>query len=156
MEWNSNIPRFPPTISATCQVYDVTPIPPDPVENIVITFQQVISEQQIGRTFITLHYTWRAPDFQGEGINGYQVWLNREPAPIIATGGFRQIGQNAMNDELRMVFNESDTNFTLYFQVRVAYLIVYMCVCLYVMYLHACLCRGYIHGFLSTDSSHQC
>jgi hypothetical protein len=74
------------------------------------------------RVFITLRYTWTAPDFQGEGITGYQARLSREPAPesgMLSIGNLHQIGRDAIQDELIATFNESDTNFTLYFQVRI-------------------------------------
>ena len=141
--WNNSLPVVPPAISATCLVYDVTPIPPDPVENIAITFQQVIpqtdnpastSENQqsgsrINRLVITLRYMWSAPDFQGEGITGYQSRLSLEPAPesdMLSTGILHQIGRNAVQDELTATFEDSDTNVTLYFQVRIAW----FCSCL--------------------------
>ena len=138
LSWNNTLPVVPPAISATCLVYDVTPIPPDPVENLAITFQQVIPEiddttsssvnqqhgSRINRLVITLQYTWSAPDFQGEGITGYQSRLSLEPAPengMPSTGILRQIGRNAMQDELTAIFEESDTNVTLYFQVRITW-----------------------------------
>lgn len=130
--WNSRLPRNPPFISASCIVYDVRPVPPDPVKNVRITFQQIIpqtaTDQQGGRIsqfVITLRYTWRRPDFQGEGIAGYQAWLSRDIAPergAIVSDGLQLSGPNAARDELVAVFNESDTNFTLYFQVRIVLL----------------------------------
>jgi hypothetical protein len=135
--WNSSLPVVPPAIFVTCLVYDVTPIPPDPVENVAITFQQVIPQtdhpastsvnqqdgtNRIDRLVITLRYSWSAPDFQGEGITGYQARLSREPAPengMLSMGNLHQIGRDAIQDELIATFNESDTNFTLYFQVRI-------------------------------------
>ena len=132
-EWINSLPTSPPAIAVTCLVYDVTPIPPDPVENVAITFQEVLPQSDnpgsinqqgvsnIERVVITLRYTWRAPDFHGEGIAGYQAWLSKEPAPesgMILMGNVRQIGRNTTRDELVATFDESDTNFTLYFQVR--------------------------------------
>ena len=56
------------------------------------------------------------------------------------TSGLRQIARNATNDELVMGFDESDTNFTLYFQVGVACFYMYIvCVCAYIcewVYVH--------------------
>ena len=166
MEWNSSLPVAPPAIMATCLIYDVTPIPPDPVENIAITFQQVFPQSDnsgsidqqggsnIDRVFITLRYTWRAPDFQGEGITGYQAWLSKEPPPdsgIISMGILRQIGRNATRDELVAIFDESDTNFTLYFQVRIAWFCSSLrCVCVCV-----CVCSC-VFILFPIDSSHQC
>ena len=135
MEWTVDLPMRLPAISATCVVYDVTPIPPDPIENVAITFQQVLPltndpgsvDQPSGRIMIdrlvvTLRYSWSAPNFHGEGITGYQARLSREPAApdegrMRLMEDLRQIGRNAMRDELMATFNESDTNFTLYFQV---------------------------------------
>ena len=78
--------------------------------------------------FITLRYTWTAPEFEGEGITGYKAWLDRMPAPENPTGSLQQIGLTT-SDELRRLFEESDTNFTLYFQVRFAWFLFEMCVC---------------------------
>ena len=132
----------PPFISVDCLTYDVRPIAPDPVENLQITFQQALPQSDrsgsgtIDRIFITLRYTWIAPEFVGEGITGYQAWLAKEPTPergIIAIGNLHQIGPNATSDELRTVFNESDTNFTLYFQVRIYFSrLTYVCMCTHV------------------------
>lgn len=122
------LPRQPPAISASCLVYDVTPIPPDPVKDATITFQQVVLERDhhgIDRTIITLRYTWSAPTFKGEGITGYQAWLSMEPAPVISMSNLREIGRNATRDELVRVFEESDTNFTLYFQVRIVIILLF-------------------------------
>ena len=68
------------------------------------------------RIFITLRYTWTIPEFKGEGITGYEAWLDRAPAPENPTGSLQQIGLTT-SDELRKLFEESDANFTLYFQV---------------------------------------
>ena len=112
----------PPVITVNCLTYDVRPIAPDPVENLEITFQQAIPQSDrpgsgtIDRVFITLRYTWTAPEFVGEGITGYQAWLDEVPGPNDQTGNLQQIGLTT-SDELRRVFEVSDTNFTLYFQV---------------------------------------
>ena len=111
-------------IQHTCLIYDVRPIPPDRVENLTITGQEAIPQsdssdppsETINRVFITLWYTWRAPRFVGEGITGYQAWLGRTPVGD-QTGNLQQIGLTNV-DVLRRVFETSNTNFTLYFQVR--------------------------------------
>ena len=123
LEWRST-PRNPPAIRVTCNTYDVRPIAPDSVENLTITFQRAIPQSdtpndpsgRFDRIFITLRYTWTRPDFQGEGITGYQAWLDRVPGPDDRTGIIHQIGAMT-SDELRRQFDASDTNFTLYFQV---------------------------------------
>ena len=124
----------PPAISALCIVHYVAPIPPDPVKNLVITFQQVLpltndpasvhqqgGRRMIDRLVVTLRYKWSAPDFQGEGISGYQALLSRQPASdegrVRLMGNLRQIGYNVTHDELVAIFDEPDTAFTLYFQV---------------------------------------
>ena len=121
--WRST-PRSPPIIQVHCQTYDVQPIAPDPVENLTITFQQAIPQSdtpndesgRFERIFITLRYTWTPPEFVGEGITGYQAWLDTVPGPDDQTGNIRQIGVMT-SDEWRRLFDASDTNFTLYFQV---------------------------------------
>ena len=123
VQWET-LPRDPPPISLSCQTYDVRPIAPDPVENLIITFQQAVPQSDVpnlsgmfNRIFITLNYTWTAPMFKGEGITGYEAWLNKEPAPENPTGILQQIDRLATSDGLRDLFDESDANFTLYFQV---------------------------------------
>jgi hypothetical protein len=96
------------------------------------------------RVFITLRYTWTAPEFEGEGITGYQAWLDKAPAPENPTGSLQEIGVTT-SDVLRKLFEESNTNFTLYFQVSWVFmnvLAVYvgiLCV-LYNMYVCMCVC----------------
>ena len=136
LEWTVDLPMTPPAISATCVVYDVTPIPPDPVENVVITFQHILpltndlvsvhqqgGRRMIDRLVVILRYTWSAPDFQGEGISGYQALLSRQPASdegsVRLMGNLHQIGYNVTHDELVAIFDEPDTTFTLYFQVGI-------------------------------------
>ena len=124
MEWNTTLPSPPSPIQLTCRTFDTRPIAPDPVENLTITFQQAIPQSDTSdqsgtfdRIFITLRYTWTAPEFVGEGITGYQSWLDTVPGPDDQTGNLQQIGLNTTSDELRRLFEETDTNFTLYFQV---------------------------------------
>ena len=132
MEWNASLPVSPSAIRLTCRTFDTRPIAPDPVENLTITFQQAIPQSdsfgtdplgRIDRVFITLRYTWTPPEFVGEGITGYQAWLDTVPAPDDRTGNLQQIGLTT-SDELRRVFEEMDTNFTLYFQVTTAYKLI--------------------------------
>ena len=113
-----------PTISALCHIDDVGPIPPDPVSDVKITFLQVVPQTngslngQVSRVVVTLRYNWSTPAFQGEGITGYEVWLERRPAPDgQLTQLLHLLGPQATDDELQAMFSESDTNFTLYFQV---------------------------------------
>ena len=119
------MPVNPAIIQKTCQTYDVRPIAPDPVENLTITFKQAFPQSEtldpeggFDRVFITLRYTWTAPEFEGEGITGYEAWLDRQPAPENPTGSLHEIaGRTTTNDVLRTLFEESDANFILYFQV---------------------------------------
>ena len=113
----------------SCDISDVAPIPPDLVENVVITFQQAIPQLdgsmvdatgQFNEVVVTLRYMWSPPEFQGEGISGYQAWLERMSASDDVTQNLHLIGSSATSDELQVTFNESNTNFTLYFQVRIA------------------------------------
>ena len=123
MKWRST-PRDPPNINLMCNTYDVRPIAPDRVENLTITFQRAIPQSdtpndlsgRFDRIFITLRYTWTPPEFVGEGITGYQAWLDRVPGPDDRTGNIHQIGITT-SDVLRTQVDASDTNFTLYFQV---------------------------------------
>ena len=145
MVWNtspSECPRCPNDITLSCQVYDVPPIAPDPVQDLTVTFMQAFPQSDtpsslgsFERIFITLHYTWTAPEFKGEGITGYQAWLERAPAPEKPTGSLQQIGLMTNSDVLRKLFEDSDANFTLYFQVRspwfrskICLRFMYMCV----------------------------
>ena len=99
----------------SCNVYDVTPIPPDPVENVEVTFQQVfIRDEQI---VVTLRYSWTAPAFLGEGITGYQVWLDRLPAPDDPEEPLQELGVGNTMAETVKEFAGLDTNFDLYLQV---------------------------------------
>ena len=124
VQWNATLPVSPPPILLTCRTFDTRPIAPDPVENLTITFQQAIPQSDtpnqpgtFDRIFITLHYTWTAPEFVGEGIAGYQSWLDTVPGPDDQTGNLQQIRRNTTSDELIRLFEVTDTNFTLYFQV---------------------------------------
>ena len=124
MGWDTSLPRSPNAISLSCQTYDVRPIAPDPVEDLTVTFMQAFPQSDtpspsgsFERLFITLRYTWTAPEFEGEGITGYQARLERAPAPEKPTGSLQQIGLMTNSDVLRKLFEESDANFTLYFQV---------------------------------------
>ena len=126
VQWDSSFSGSlsPRDVSLSCQTYDVRPIAPDPVENLTITFQQAFPQSDMpdlsgrfNRIFIRLDYTWIAPTFEGEGITGYEAWLDKEPAPENPTGSLQQINHTAMSDALIKLFEESDANFTLYFQV---------------------------------------
>ena len=120
-----------PTLpQVSCDINDVAAIPPDPVDNVQITFQQVIPQSdesamdatdRITRVIIvTLRYTWTAPQFPGEGITRYQAWLERRPAPRGQSQNLHLIRRDATSDELQATFDESNPNFTLYFQASLA------------------------------------
>ena len=104
-----------PAISASCNVFNVGPIPPDPVGDVVITFGEAFPQDD--RYFITLRYNWTAPSFQGEGITGYEVWLQREPAPQTTEINLQQLAAGSRSAETQANFLSMDGNFTLYFQV---------------------------------------
>ena len=108
----------PPFLQVSCDVYDVAPIPPGPVQNVEITFKQVIPRRDVpGGINVTLQYMWLPPDFLAGGISTYQVWLERRPALNNETLGLHLIVGDATSDELQTTFYTTDANFTLYFQV---------------------------------------
>ena len=104
-----------------CDIFDVTPIPPDQVNNVEITVQEVVPQTdnsgKIDGVLVTLRYMWMPPEFQGEGITGYQTWLEMRPAPNDPGERLYLILSNATSNEIQATFNESSPNFTLYFQV---------------------------------------
>ena len=77
------------TVQALCDTFDVIPIPPDPVNNVSITFQEAFP--QGNQHFVTLRYTWTPPSFEGEGVTGYQVWLEETPAPQTISQRLQQL-----------------------------------------------------------------
>ena len=102
-------------VQALCDIFTVVPIPPDPVENVVITFNEAFPQND--RYFVTVRYNWTAPTFQGEGITGYEVWLQRELASPNTERNLQQLGAESRAAETRDGFVSSTANFTLYFQV---------------------------------------
>ena len=118
MRFVPTLPRPPPLLQVSCDVYDVTPIPPDPVENVEVTFQQALIRNE--KVVVTLQYSWSAPVFRGEGITGYQIWLEREPAPADPEGPLQEVGAGDMMADSDEEFGGLDTNFDIYLQVSQA------------------------------------
>ena len=106
-----------PRVQEICNVFDVTPIPPDPVEIINFTLREAFPQGR--QYFVTLRYNWTAPIFPGEGITSYEVWLEREPAPMVteSSSRFQQLGANNRSAETRDGFISTTNNFIIYFQV---------------------------------------
>ena len=112
MQWLTKLPQAPPVIQVSCDIYDVAPIPPDQVENVILAFRDIVHQ-----VFVSLRYNWTAPDFPGEGITGYQVWLEKEPAPNNQTRGLQLVRPDSRNAETQAVFVTPNGSLALYFQV---------------------------------------
>ena len=116
VQWNTVFQR-PSAVQALCTTFNVHPIPPDSVENIVLTFTEAFPKDP--QYIVTLRYNWTAPDFPGEGIIGYQAWLEKDPAPTEVESGKRlqQLGANERSAQTQAGFESNTANFILYFQV---------------------------------------
>ena len=116
VQWNIVFQRVR-SVEAACTTFNVRPIPPGSVENIVLTFTEAFPKEP--RYIVTLRYNWTAPDFPGEGITGYQAWLEKDPAPTEVESGKRlqQLGANKRSAETQAGFESNTANFILYFQV---------------------------------------
>ena len=115
VQWKPVFQRIP-TVQVSCEIFSVTPVAPDPVENFSLTFVETILQKS--QYFVTLQYNWTSPTFGGEGISGFQVWLEREPAPaMIDAGRLQEVGANNQSAETRALFEASTDGFDLYLQV---------------------------------------
>ena len=113
--WNSNVGDLS-SVQIICETSNVAPIPPDVVEDVSVTFGQAFPRG--GQYFVTLQYTWTQPAFQGEGVTGYQVWLDEEsPAPETIQPRL-ELSPNSSSGEIQASFTSATSNFILYFQVR--------------------------------------
>ena len=98
-----------------CETFDVAPIPPDVVEDVSVTFGQAFPRG--GQYFVTLQYTWTQPAFKGEGVTGYQVWLNEESLAPETIQPRLELSPNSSSGETQAPFTSATSNFILYFQV---------------------------------------
>ena len=115
VRWKAFFQRIP-QVQAFCNIFSVTPVALDPVENVVLTFVETILQKS--QYFVTLQCNWTAPTFQGEGISGFQVWLDREPAPAtVAEGSLQEVGANSQSVESQALFPASVDGFNIYLQV---------------------------------------
>ena len=121
-------PPFPSAVGSSCEVRSVGPIPPYPVTEI-----QLLSTSrnfsQDGRTVaVTASFNWTAPEFSGEDIVGYQVWLDRRPAPDNVTRSITH-GPRERFAEIEVSFDVDDEDFYIILQVY-----YYAFTCLHVHY----------------------
>ena len=115
VRWKAFFQRIP-RVQVFCNIFSVTPVAPDPVENVVLTFVETITENS--QLIVTLRYSWTSPTFPGEGITGFQIWLGREPAPAtLAEEKLQEAGASEHSAETRAVFQATTDSFNLYLQV---------------------------------------
>lgn len=93
------------------------PFRPDPVTNIQL--QSVNKSYAIDRESVkvSVSFNWTTPEFTGEEIVGYQVWLGKTSAPDNLT---RLITHGALETsaEVEMTFDTQDEDFYVILQVR--------------------------------------
>ena len=107
---------FPSPVGRSCEVRNVGPFPPDPVTDLqLVSISQQFSLDSKFVT-VTIQFNWTSPEFAGEGIVGYQVWLDRLPATDDVT---RNITHGALDRsaEIEMQFAVEDDSFYLVLQV---------------------------------------
>ena len=105
-------------MGGSCQLRDVSPLPPDPVTNLqlVSTRKRFSIDRKSVR--VTASLSWTTPEFTGtEGsIVGYQVWFDEVPASDNVTR-FITHGAQARSAEVEMMFDIGGTDFLLFLQV---------------------------------------
>ena len=120
VQWKSFFQRIPQVL-VCCEIFSVAPVPPGPVENVVLTFVETLLQDC--QHIVTLRYNWTSPILRGEGINGFQIWLKREPAPtMVAERSLQEVGANHQSAETQAVFQATADNFNLYLQVIPIYI----------------------------------
>ena len=118
--WKTFFQRIP-QVQVFCEIYPVALGAPDPVENVILTFMEILVQNS--QHIITLRYNWISPIFHGEGITGFQIWLGREPAStVVAEGRLQEVGANDHSAETRAVFQATTDSFNLYLQVILIYI----------------------------------
>ena len=115
--WSPNSSSLPTGVGSSCQLRNVGLFPPDPVTNLqlLLARKQVTPDRR--SVVVTVQFNWTAPEFTGEGIVGYQVWLDRMPAPDNVTR-FITHGAQARAAEIEMIFDNEYADFSVILQVR--------------------------------------
>ena len=116
--WKSSFPSLPSTVGGSCQLRDVSPLPPDPVTNLQLVSARKRFSIDRKSVRVTASFSWTAPEFTGtEGsIVGYQVWFDGVPASGNVTR-FITHGAQARSAEVEMTFDIGGTDFLLFLQV---------------------------------------
>ena len=123
--WNSTLVPNPVAIapiSASCVLTGLELIPPDPVSNVEINFNNSRAGASIDfGSFLTLEFSWSPPEFLGSGLQSYQIWLEERMAqdvPEYPTVSPLVFGSGITSGNLIRVYEgKTTTEFQLYFQV---------------------------------------
>ena len=115
--WNSSFPSLPRTVGSSCQLSDVGPFRPDPVTNIQLLSVSKTYAKNRESVKVSVSFNWTTPEFTGEEIVGYQVWLGKTSASENLT---RLITHGALETsaEVEMTFDTQDEDFYVILQVR--------------------------------------
>ena len=116
--WAPSFPSLSSSVGSSCRVRDVGPLPPDPVEDLqlISVLQRFTTDRR--SAVVTVQFNWTAPDFTGEEIVGYQVWLDKQPVLDNVTR-FVTHGALARTAEIEMTFEFEDTDFFVILQVYI-------------------------------------
>ena len=114
--WSPFLSPLPTGVGSSCQLRNVGPLPPDPVTNLQLLSARKQFTPDRRSVVVTVQFNWTAPEFTGEGIVGYQVWLDRMPAPDDVTRLVTH-GAQARAAEIERIFDIEGADFPVILQV---------------------------------------